>query len=247
MVSPGASRASITHWLAWAPEWGCTLANAQSKSSPGAGDGQALGHVDVLAATVVAPRGIALRVLVGEHRALGFQHRAGDDVLGGDQLDPMLLAMQLVLDAPREHVIGLRQRGAEECRLVRRIVGFGDEFFRCLHGGSPYRGSPSAGKAAVRAARWGGSVPARSARHYIVGTGRLAYRNFRKPPPPPVPPMDIHEYQPSSSCAPTGWHRRPANARSPQRRPSWPPAGSVVPAGWSRPRSSPATAAWPEA
>ena len=89
---------------------------------PGAGDGQALGDVDVLAATIVAPRRIALRILVGEHRALGFQHGAGDDVLGGDQLDPMLLAMQLVLDAPREHVIGLRQRGAEECRLVRRIV-----------------------------------------------------------------------------------------------------------------------------
>ena len=82
---------------------------------PRAGDGEALGHVDILAAAVVAPRGIALRVLVGEHRALGFQDRAGDDVLRGDQLDPLLLAVQLVLDAVREHVIGLRQGGAEEC------------------------------------------------------------------------------------------------------------------------------------
>ena len=90
---------------------------------PGAGDGQALGHVDMLAAAVVAPSGIALRVLVGEHRALGFQHRTGDDVLRGDQLDPVLLAMQLVLNALREGVVGLGQGGAEECSEVGGIVG----------------------------------------------------------------------------------------------------------------------------
>ena len=34
---------------------------------PGAGDREALGHIDILAATVVAARGIAFRILVGEH------------------------------------------------------------------------------------------------------------------------------------------------------------------------------------
>ena len=42
----------------------------------GAVDGQLLGHVDVLAAAVVAPAGIALGVFVGQHRALRLQHRA---------------------------------------------------------------------------------------------------------------------------------------------------------------------------
>ena len=80
----------------------------------GAGDGKALGDIDEFASAVVPPRRIALRVLVGEYRPLGLQHRAGDDVLRCDHLDPVLLAMQLVLDAVREHVVGLRQGGAEE-------------------------------------------------------------------------------------------------------------------------------------
>ena len=88
----------------------------------GAGDGKALGDVDEFAPAVVPPRRIALRVLVGENRPLGLQHRAGDDVLRCDQLDAILLAMQLVLDALREHVIGLREGGAEECPGNSRIV-----------------------------------------------------------------------------------------------------------------------------
>ena len=43
----------------------------------GAVDRQLLGDVDVLAAAVVALAGIPLGVLVGEHRALALEHRAG--------------------------------------------------------------------------------------------------------------------------------------------------------------------------
>ena len=61
----------------------------------GAVDRELLGDVDVVAAAVVAPAGIALGVFVGQHRALRLQHRGGDDVLAGDQLDAVLLAGQL--------------------------------------------------------------------------------------------------------------------------------------------------------
>ena len=57
-------------------------------------DRQLLGHIDIHAAAVVAPARIALGVFVGQHRALRLQHRGGDDVLAGDQLDAVLLADQ---------------------------------------------------------------------------------------------------------------------------------------------------------
>ena len=98
-----------TAWLACAPECGWTLAKLQSNSLLGPLDRQLLGDVDVLAAAVVAPAGIALGIFVGQHRALRLQHGARDDVLRGDQLDLLLLAMQLAL----QH------------RIDRRI-GFGD-------------------------------------------------------------------------------------------------------------------------
>src|SRR5690606_18209200 len=65
---------------------------------PGAVDGQLLGHVDVLAAAVVALVRIALGVLVGQHAALGLQHARAGVVLAGDQLDMVLLAAGLVGD-----------------------------------------------------------------------------------------------------------------------------------------------------
>ena len=66
----------------------------------GAIDGELLGLVDLLAAAVVAPAGIALGIFVGQHRARGLEHGARDDVLRGDQLDLLALAVQLALDAP---------------------------------------------------------------------------------------------------------------------------------------------------
>ena len=97
-VSPGFISAMNTAWLAWLPEFGCTLAKRQSNRRLGALDGEFLGDVDELAAAVVAPARIALGVFVGHHRALRLEHGAGDDVLGGDQLDLVALAAELELD-----------------------------------------------------------------------------------------------------------------------------------------------------
>src|SRR5215813_7429104 len=58
-----------------------------TKQFLGARDGQFLRLVDDLAPAVVAPAGIAFRVLVGEDRPDGLQHRFGDEVLRGDQLE----------------------------------------------------------------------------------------------------------------------------------------------------------------
>ena len=62
----------------------------------GAVDGELLGDVDEFAAAVVALARIAFGVLVGEHRALGFEHARAGVVLRGDQLDVIFLALALV-------------------------------------------------------------------------------------------------------------------------------------------------------
>ncbi len=80
----------------------------------GAVDGELLGDIDIDAAAVIAPPRIALGVFVGEHAALRLQHRGGDDVLAGDQLDAVLLAMQLGADRGGQLGIGLGQRRREE-------------------------------------------------------------------------------------------------------------------------------------
>ncbi len=58
----------------------------------GALDGELFRDVDILAAAVVAPTGVTFGVFVCQHRALRLEHRAGDDILGGDQLDLVALA-----------------------------------------------------------------------------------------------------------------------------------------------------------
>ena len=55
-------------------------------------DAELLDLIDVLLALVVALAGIALAVLVRQHRAGGREHGARDVVLGGDQADLVALA-----------------------------------------------------------------------------------------------------------------------------------------------------------
>ncbi len=76
----------------------------------GAVDGEALDHVDELAAAVVAAAGVALGVLVRHHAAGGFQHGAADEVLRRDQLEPEVLARALVGDGLVDLRIGGFQR-----------------------------------------------------------------------------------------------------------------------------------------
>src|SRR5690606_65260 len=87
-------------------------------------DRQLLGDIDVLAAAIVAPAGIALGVLVGKHRASRFEHRPRDDVLRGDQLNLLLLASEFgsyrVVELGVALGEGLLKEGLR-CRMPRGI------------------------------------------------------------------------------------------------------------------------------
>jgi hypothetical protein len=61
-------------------------------------DCQLLGDIDEIAAAVIALARIALGVLVGENRALSFQHARAGVVLRRDQLDMIFLAVAFVRD-----------------------------------------------------------------------------------------------------------------------------------------------------
>src|SRR5437899_12126231 len=89
----------------------------------GAVDGELLGLVDLLAAAVVAPPGVALGVFVGEHRSRRLEHGARHDVLRGDQLDLLALAVQLALQHGVDRGIGLGQVLGEHGQ--RRVVDLG--------------------------------------------------------------------------------------------------------------------------
>src|SRR5262249_11988361 len=65
-------------------------------------DGQALDHVDDLAAAVVALARIAFGVFVGEDASGCFEDRPADEVLGRDQLEPGILAFLFGLDGLKD-------------------------------------------------------------------------------------------------------------------------------------------------
>ena len=70
----------------------------RSEECLGAVDRELLGDVHALAASVVAAAGVALGVLVRQHRALAFEHGARREVLGRDRLQRMLLALELAVE-----------------------------------------------------------------------------------------------------------------------------------------------------
>ena len=90
------------------------VGEAAAEQLLGALDREALGDVDVFATAVVAPPGIALGVLVGQHRALGGEHRRAHDVLGRDQLDLVLLARELLAERRRKLGVIALERALEE-------------------------------------------------------------------------------------------------------------------------------------
>ena len=85
----------------------------------GAVDRELLGDVDLLAAAVVALARVALGVLVGQHRAGRLEHRLGDEVLGGDHLERVLLALELAV----EHARRCRDRPRSAARSGSRREG----------------------------------------------------------------------------------------------------------------------------
>ena len=74
------------------PRMRLDVGKAAAEQLFGAVDGQLLDHVGGRAALIITTARIALGIFVGEHRALGLQHRPGDDILRRDQFDLGLLA-----------------------------------------------------------------------------------------------------------------------------------------------------------
>ena len=95
--------------LACDPACGCTLACSAPKSCFARSRARFFDHVGELAAAVVALAGISLGILVGEHRAHGFEHGFADKVLGSDQLQPFVLAPSFVVDGRGHLRIGFVQ------------------------------------------------------------------------------------------------------------------------------------------
>ena len=91
----------------------------------GAADGERFDDVDELAAAVVALAGIALRVLVGEHRAGRFEDGRADEVLGRDQLEAARLAVGFLADGVGDFRVGRFERalhqGEWSHKQVRRV------------------------------------------------------------------------------------------------------------------------------
>ncbi len=99
-------------------------------------DRQRLDFVGWSAALIVAAARIALRIFVGQHRALRFEHRAADDVLRCDQLDLRLLALKLMLDAGEHRRIGVGEPAGEEAvgLDIVEVGGGGHQAGSCSEG-----------------------------------------------------------------------------------------------------------------
>ena len=59
-------------------------------------DSKVLGNIDILAAAIVTAARIPFRILVGHHGALCIHNSARDDVLGGNQLNFVLLTAEFL-------------------------------------------------------------------------------------------------------------------------------------------------------
>src|SRR3546814_7655039 len=77
-------------------------------------DRELLDLVRRCAALIIALARITLGIFVGEDRALRLEHRLRDDVLAGDQLDLMALALEFVGDAREHRRIGIGETAREE-------------------------------------------------------------------------------------------------------------------------------------
>ncbi len=93
----------------------------------GAVDGQVLGHIDPLAAAIVAASGVSFGVFVGHDGALGLHHGGRDDVFRRDQLNLVALAAQLGGDRGKQFGVAGREGLGE-----KTVVAMGG-----VHGAAP--------------------------------------------------------------------------------------------------------------
>jgi hypothetical protein len=70
-----------------------------------------LNYVSPLAAAVVTLLRITLGILVCEDRAGSFEHGFADEILARNQLQPVSLARDFVVDGLRNHRINFSKRG----------------------------------------------------------------------------------------------------------------------------------------
>src|SRR5262249_22761401 len=71
---------------------------------------EVLDNVSKFAAAVVALAGISFGVLIGEDAAGGFEYGLANKVLGGDELEALVLAALLVVNRLRDFRINFSQR-----------------------------------------------------------------------------------------------------------------------------------------
>src|SRR5205823_7357140 len=81
-------------------------------------DGELLDLVDHLASAIVALPRQSLGVLVGQRGPRRLEHRLGDEVLAGDELEPVGLPRRFFPDELRDFWIDGRQRLLERIHLV---------------------------------------------------------------------------------------------------------------------------------
>src|SRR5262249_53535590 len=68
---------------------------------------------------VIALAGITFGIFVGEQRPGGIKHGLRDDILGGDQLDLVLLTLELVLDRAPHLWVGVLKMLGEKAASAR--------------------------------------------------------------------------------------------------------------------------------
>ena len=86
---------------------GLDVGEAAAEQLAGAIDRKRLDGVSEFGSAVIAAVGRPLDGLVGQDRALRFEHETRDDVLGRDQLDAVLLPSQLAPNRGGEFGIGV--------------------------------------------------------------------------------------------------------------------------------------------
>src|SRR5262245_11171076 len=147
-------------------------------------DRHPLDDVDILATAVIALAGKSFGILVGQHRALRFQNRARDDVLGSNQLDRVTLTPQLefdrVIDFGIHSIQGCREEGLDfACALGAR---------RRRHSQSP--GAASGRRRQTTKVRGWAAIPyrPRPAKHWAVEGSRAQYLGIGRPVQKEAPP-----------------------------------------------------------
>mmetsp|Transcript_7200 Transcript_7200/g.11906 ORF Transcript_7200/g.11906 Transcript_7200/m.11906 type:complete len:353 (+) Transcript_7200:1236-2294(+) len=110
------------------PRIGLHVGKAAVKKLLGPFNCKRLRHVHILAAAIVPTARIPFGIFVGHDRPLGFEHRLGHDVLGGDQLDFVALAAQLVADRLEQFGVTIGEALSEKTICA----------VRCIHWARPF-------------------------------------------------------------------------------------------------------------